>query len=77
MEGHNSGLLPELEEPCTACGGTGDAPPAKPGMMRESFNCPICKGHKVAPTAAGRQILDFLKRRLDVSEQEVRRSMFG
>ena len=77
MEGHNSGLLPDLEEPCTACGGTGDSPPAKYGEMRESFNCSVCKGHKVAPTAAGRQILDFVKRRLGVSEQEFHRSRFG
>lgn len=77
MEDHNSGQLPDLEEPCTACGGTGDSPPAKYGEMRASLNCPNCKGRKVAPTAAGKQILDFVKRRLGISEQEAHRSMFG
>lgn len=77
MEGHNSGLLPDLEESCKACEGTGDSPPAEYGEMRASLNCPVCKGHKVAPTEAGRQILDFVKRRLGLSEQEAHRSMFG
>lgn len=76
MENHNTGL-PPLEEPCNACGGTGDAPPAQPGRMRASFNCPTCKGHKVAPTAAGQQLLDFMKRRLSISEKEAYRSPFG
>lgn len=75
MQGHNSGL-PPLEEPCDQCGGTGEAPPAKFGEMRASFHCSKCKGHKVAPTQAGRELLDFLKRRLNLSEQEARREMF-
>ncbi|USA40212.1 hypothetical protein NCF86_03385 [Pelagerythrobacter marinus] len=77
MEVDDSGLLPALEEPCTTCGGTGDAPPAQPGQMRPSFNCSACKGHKVAPTKAGQQLLDFMKRRLGISEVEARRSIFG
>ncbi|WPZ05663.1 hypothetical protein [Pelagerythrobacter marinus] len=76
MHGHNS-QLPPLEEPCTACGGTGDAPPARPGEMQTSLNCATCKGHKVAPTAAGQQLLDFVQRRLGLSEKEAHRSMFG
>lgn len=75
MEGHNFGL-PPLEEPCDACGGTGNSPPAKPGEMRASLNCNKCKGHKIAPTAAGRELLDFVKRRLNLGETELRRSMF-
>ena len=77
MEGDDSSLLPALEGPCTACGGTGDAPPAQPGQMRPSLNCPACKGHKVAPTEAGQQLLDFMKRRFGRSEVEARRSIFG
>jgi hypothetical protein len=69
--------LPALEEPCDACGGTGDAPFGKPYEMRASLNCPKCKGHKVAPTEAGRQLLDFVKRRLNLSEPEAPRSLFG
>ena len=76
MEGHNLGL-PALEEPCDACNGSGNSPPASYGEMRASLNCEKCKGHKVAPTAAGRELLDFLKRRLQVNEPEVHRSMFG
>ena len=68
--------LPALEEPCAACDGTGDAPPAQPGEMRRSFNCAECRGHKVAPTAAGQALLDFISRRMGVNEKEVRRSVF-
>lgn len=68
--------LPALEEPCDACGGTGDSPEASPGEMRASLNCPKCKGHKLAPTEAGRLLLDFLKRRLNLSEPEAHRAMF-
>ena len=68
--------LPPLEEACDACGGTGNSPPPTFGEMRASFNCPKCRGHKVAPTAAGRELLDFMKRRFGLSEQEVRREMF-
>lgn len=45
--------------------------------MRPSLNCPKCKGHKLAPTPAGRMLLDFVKRRLHVSEPEAKRSLFG
>lgn len=75
MQNDNPGL-PILEEPCDACGGTGDGPPGKPYEMRASLSCPKCKGHKVAPTEAGRQVLDFLKRRLNLSEPEAPRSLF-
>jgi hypothetical protein len=68
--------LPPLEEPCRACNGTGDSPSPRAGEMRASFNCSVCKGHKVAPTPAGRELLDFLKRRLGLTEQEVRRSIY-
>lgn len=76
MEGHNSGL-PPLEEPCTACGGTGDSPKGNPYEQRASLNCSACKGHKVMPTPAGQQLLDFVKRRLGINEQEAHRSLFG
>lgn len=76
MQG-NDPKLPPLEEPCDACGGSGDAPPAIGYEIRASFNCPKCKGHKVAPTAAGRVLLEFLTRRLNLTEREVRRSLFG
>lgn len=69
--------LPDLEGPCTACGGSGNSPPARPGHMRASFSCETCKGFKVAPTAAGRQLIEFFSRRFGISEQEANRSMFG
>jgi hypothetical protein len=69
--------LPALEEPCDACGGSGDAPPGNSYEMRASLNCQKCKGHKLAPTAAGRALLDFVTRRLNLSEPEVTRSIFG
>lgn len=75
MQSMNS-KMPPLEEPCDACAGTGDAPPAPMGQMRASFNCPKCKGHKLAPTEVGRVLLDFLSRRLGINEQEVRRNIF-
>ena len=49
----------------------------KAGEMQTSLNCATCKGHKVAPTAAGQQLLDFVQRRLGLSEKEAHRSMFG
>lgn len=73
----NDPELPPLEEPCDACGGSGDAPPGNGYEMRASFNCPKCKGHKLAPTAAGRVLLDFVKRRLNLSEPEATRSLSG
>ena len=76
MEELNSGL-PPLEEPCTGCGGTGDSPPPKYGEIRASLNCSTCKGHKVMPTEAGRQIIEFISRRFEISEREAHRSMFG
>ncbi|MDB5713598.1 MAG: hypothetical protein JWO15_995 [Sphingomonadales bacterium] len=76
MNGNNS-ELPPLEEPCDGCGGSGDAPSGNGYEMRGSFNCPKCKGHKLAPTAAGRTLLDFVKRRLSLSEPEATRSLFG
>lgn len=76
MDSNNPGL-PPLEEPCDACGGSGDAPPGSGHEMRSSFNCPKCKGHKLAPTAAGRALLDFVKHRLNLTEPEVKRSLFG
>ena len=69
--------LPPLEEPCDACGGSGNAPPSNGYEMRASFNCPKCKGHKLAPTAMGRALLDFVERRLNLSEPEATRSPFG
>ncbi len=69
--------LPPLEEPCDACGGSRDAPPGNGYEMRASLNCPKCKGHKLAATAAGRALLDFVTRRLNLSEPEVTRSIFG
>lgn len=69
--------LPDLEEPCRACGGTGNSSPAQPGQMRASFNCEICKGHKVAPTEAGRQVIEFIKRRFQITDYEVDRDGFG
>jgi hypothetical protein len=69
--------LPPLEEPCEACGGSGDSPPGNGYEIRASLNCPKCKGHKLAPTAAGRALLDFVTRRLNLSEPEVTRSIFG
>lgn len=68
--------LPALEEPCDACAGTGDSPKAPEYEIRASLNCSKCKGHRLAPTAAGRALLDFLKRRLELREPEVHRSMF-
>ncbi len=51
----NDPELPPLEEPCDACGGSGDAPPGNGYEMRPSFNCSKCKGHKLArPPRAGR-----------------------
>lgn len=76
MSGTASGL-PRLEEPCDACKGTGDAPPAKPYEMRASLSCPKCKGHKVAPTEAGEILIDFIKRRFNLPEREAHRSLFG
>ncbi len=75
MHGNDRELLP-LEESCDACGGSGDAPPGNGYEMRASLNCP-CKGHALAPTAAGRALLDFVKRRLNLSEPEATRSLFG
>ncbi|VXD07744.1 conserved hypothetical protein [Sphingomonas sp. T1] len=69
--------LPELEEPCRACGGTGYSSPAQPGQMRASFNCENCKGHKVAPTEAGHQLIEFISRRFHISDYEVQRDMLG
>lgn len=71
MEGHNSGL-PPLEEPCTACGGTGEYVKTDPYKMAPSLYCLVCKGHKFAPTAAGQQIIDFISRRFGVSDREAR-----
>lgn len=62
MEGHNSGL-PSLDEPCSACGGTGQAPPGRAYEIRPSLFCSKCAGHKRSPTAAGQQVLEFLKLR--------------
>lgn len=76
MEGENDGL-PALEVPCDACGGSGEAPRAAYGEMRASFNCSTCKGHGTKPTAAGRLLLEFVKARLNLSEPEVRRGLFG
>jgi hypothetical protein len=74
---HSNDLeLPALEEPCDACGGTGDSQQGSPYEIRASLNCPKCKGHKLAPTTAGRALLDFVKRRLELREPEVPRSMF-
>lgn len=76
MHGNNP-ELPSLEEPCDACGGSGDAPAGNGYEFRASFNSPKCKGHKLAPTAAGRALLDFVKRRLNLSEPEATRLPFG
>ncbi|BAI98039.1 hypothetical protein Sj15T_24380 [Sphingobium sp. TA15] len=76
MSGTDSGL-PELEEPCDACNGTGDAPPATPYEPRASLNCPKCKGHKLAPTEAGQKLIEFIKRRFNLPEREAHRSLFG
>jgi hypothetical protein len=70
-------LLPDLEEPCRACGGTGNSSPAQPGKMRASIHCEVCKGYKVAPTKAGQQLIEFISRRFRISEYEVQRNMFG
>lgn len=69
--------LPPLEEPCDACGGSGASPPGNGYEMRASLSCAKCKGHKVAPTEAGRAILDFVKKRLNLSETEAARSLYG
>lgn len=69
--------LPPLEEPCDACGGSGDAPTGDGYEMRASYNCPKCKGHGLAPTVAGRTLIEFLTRRLNLSEPEVTRPLFG
>jgi hypothetical protein len=45
--------------------------------MRASLNCPACKGHKVGPTAAGHQLIEFFSRRFGISEREVHRGLFG
>lgn len=69
--------LPDLEEPCGACGGTGNSSPAQPGQTRASFHCEVCKGYKVAPTKAGQQLIEFISRRFRISDYEVQRDMFG
>ena len=69
--------LPDLEEPCRACGGTGNSSPAQPGQTRASFHCEVCKGYKVAPTKAGQQLIEFISRRFRISDYEVQRDMFG
>jgi hypothetical protein len=76
MQGNEPGL-PPLEEPCDACGGSGDSPSGNGYEMRASLNCLKCKGHKLAATASGRALLDFVKRRLNLSELEATRSLFG
>ncbi len=76
MEGHNSGL-PPLEEPCTDCNGTGKFKKINPYEHAPSLFCQTCKGHKVALTAAGRQIIEFISRRFRISEKEAERNLLG
>ncbi|EJU14125.1 hypothetical protein LH128_05183 [Sphingomonas sp. LH128] len=76
MEGHNSGL-PPLEEPCTDCNGTGKYRKKDPYEFAPSLHCLTCKGHKVAATEAGKQIIDFISRRFQINDKEVQRRMFG
>jgi len=75
IEGHNSGL-PPLEEPCTDCGGTGKYRKTNTYELAPSIHCLTCKGHKMAPTLAGKQVIDFISKRFNISEKEVSHSIF-
>jgi hypothetical protein len=54
--------LPELETACAMCAGKG-------GWRREDDSwaiCPDCNGHRLVPTDFGRELLDFIRKNLEM-----------
>lgn len=54
--------LPPLEEPCAACGGTGNIPQRRDkNVIQFGGPCDTCRGVGLLPTKAGKQILQLIR----------------